>query len=125
MVALELAQEQRKEVAAGAGRGADCECSVKLAALLPRELLVELMLELEDALSLLVQDEPGLGRLNAAPGAVEERATEPLLQRADLEADRRLRYAQALGGLREALLLDDRHERRQLTGVHKHSLWTA
>ena len=50
---------------------------------------------------------------------------EPLLERAHLQRDRRLRDAEPLGRLREAAPLDDRAERRKLTRVHKQILSTC
>src|SRR5262249_6756825 len=55
-------------------------------------------------------------------GAVEQLAPEALLERAHLQADRRLRHTQALGRLREALALHHSAERRKLTRIHKQIL---
>jgi hypothetical protein len=82
----------------------------------------ELTLESEHSLRPAVEREPGLGRLDAAAGAVEQLAAEPLFERANLEADRRLRDSEPLGCLGEALKLDDRAERSELSRVHKTSL---
>ena len=92
-----------------------------------RDLLEQLLLEREQPLRAAVEPPPGLGRLDAAAGAVEELRAEPLLERADLEADGRLRDAEPLRRLREALPLDDGAERSELTRVHKHSImhWTT
>ena len=79
----------------------------------------ELLLEREQPLRAAVEPQPGLGRLDAPARAVEELRPEPLLERPHLEADRRLRHAEPLGGLREAAPLDDRAERRELARVHK------
>src|SRR5207342_1042177 len=62
-------------------------------------------------------------RFDPAARAVEEPLAEALLERPHLQADRRLRHAQALGGLREALALDDGAERGQLARIHKPSLY--
>ena len=53
-----------------------------------------------------------LGGLDAPAGAIEELQAEPLLERADLEADRGLRHPELLGRLREAPPVDDGAERR-------------
>src|SRR6185437_10544197 len=102
---LEFAQKERDEMPAGPGRGADRERAAQSAGLLAGEILVELVFELEHALGIAVEDEAGLGRLHAPPGAVEQPPSETLLERADLQADRRLRYTEPLGRLGEALLL--------------------
>src|SRR5207248_3865698 len=69
-----------------------------------------------------VEQQARLGRLDAPAGAVEEPLPEPLLERANLEAHRRLRDAEPLGRLREAPALDDRAEGRELPRVHKDTL---
>ena len=111
MLALELAEQDRDDRAARAGRGADRERAAELAGLALLELLDQLLLELQHPLRAAVEREPGLGRLDAAAGAVEQPAVEPLLERADLEADGRLRDPEPLGRLGEALQLDHRAER--------------
>ena len=98
VVALELAEEKRDEVRAGAGRGADRERALELAAL-GGDLVVELLLEGEHALRAAVEAEARLGRLDPAAGAVEQRLPEALLEGANLEADRGLRDAELLRGL--------------------------
>ena len=112
MLALELAEQERDDRAARAGGGADRERAAELARLALGELLDQLLLELEHPLRAAVEREPGLGRLDAAAGAVEQLLSEPLLERAHLQADRGLRDAEALGRLREALELDDGAEGR-------------
>jgi hypothetical protein len=124
-IALELAEQDRDDRAARAGRGADCERAAELAAFALLELLDQLLLELQHPLRAAVEREPGLGRLDAAAGAVEQSAVEPFLERADLEADGRLRDAEPLGRLREAPSLDDRAEGRKLPRVHKGMLCTG
>ena len=57
-----------------------------------------LLLRGENALRAPVEREPGLGRLDAASGAVEELASDPLLERANLERSGRLRHPELLGG---------------------------
>src|SRR5438309_2149698 len=71
-----------------------------------------------------VEATAGLGRLDPASRSIEELQAEALLERADLEAHRRLRDAELLGSLREAAPLDDRAERRELSRIHKQSLCT-
>ena len=83
------------------------------------DLLEQLPLEREQPLCAAVEPGPRLGRLHAAPGAVEQLLADALLERADLLAHRRLRDAEPLSRLGEALALDDRAERSQLPGVHK------
>jgi hypothetical protein len=67
----------------------------------------------------------GLGGLDAAAGAVEQPLSEALLERANLEADGRLRDAELLGRLREAPAVDNRTECGQLASVHKRILCTS
>ena len=55
----------------------------------------------EQPLRAAVEPKPGLGRLDPPPGAVEELRPEPLLERAHLQADRRLRHPEPLSRLRE------------------------
>jgi len=63
------------------------------------DLVVELFLEGEHALRAAVEAKARLGRLDASPGAVEQRLPEALLEGANLEADRGLRDAELLRGL--------------------------
>jgi len=60
------------------------------------DLLEHLLLEGQQALRAPVEPQAGLGRLDAPPRAIEELASEPLLERADLQTDGRLRHSQAL-----------------------------
>src|SRR5215216_3317843 len=99
MAALELAQQQRDEASAWAGRCADRQRAVQLARLLLRKLLLQLLFDLQHPLRALVQDETRFGRLDAPAGAVEQAPSEALLERADLQADRRLGHAETLGRL--------------------------
>jgi hypothetical protein len=123
MHASKLAQEQRNEVGAGAGRGPDCKHAAKSATLLLAQLVEELSLELEELPRPLVQVLAGLGRLDAPPGTVEQPTTEAFLEGAHLQADGWLRHPEPLGSLREAPPLDDLAERGKLTRIHKKSLW--
>jgi hypothetical protein len=65
---------------------------------------------------------PRRSRLDTSARAVEKPLPEAFLERAHLEADRRLGHAEALGGLGEAPALDDLAERGKLTSVHKDRL---
>ena len=96
-----------------------CKRAAELTAARGVELVEQLPLEREHPLRPAVERVPGLGRLDAPPGAVEQPLPKPFLERANLEAHRGLRDAQPLRGLREALPLDDRAEGGQLTRVHK------
>src|SRR5581483_837855 len=115
----ELAEELGDDDPAGPGRGADLERAGELLVALERDLRDDLLLERQQPLRAAVEAHPGLRRLDAAAGAVEELRPEPLLERPDLEADRRLRHPEPLRRLREAPALHDRAERGQLTCVHK------
>ena len=107
----------------GPGRGADLERAVELLARLLGHLGDDLLLEREQPLRAAVEPHSRLGRLDPPARAVEELRPEPLLERADLQAHRRLGDAEPLGGLREAAPLDDRAKCRKLTRVHKDSLY--
>src|SRR5262249_31059524 len=80
------------------------------------------LLRSEHALCVPVEALPRLGGLDAATRAIDELDAEPLLQRLDLQAHGRLRDAEPLGRLREALLLDDRDEGGELARIHAISL---
>ena len=107
--------------APGPGGGAHLEGAAQLAARARMELFDHLALEGKHPLGAAVESKAGLRRLDAAAGTVEQPAPEPLLQRADLEADGRLGDPEPLGSLREALPLDDGAERGKLARVHKHA----
>ena len=64
--ALELAEEQRDDGAAGAGRGADRERAAQRPAVAGVQLLDELLLELQHALRSAVEREARFRRLDAA-----------------------------------------------------------
>src|ERR671910_759070 len=119
---LKLAEQERKHRGARPGRAADLEPTRELALPLARDLLEERLFEREQPLRTPVEPLSRLGRLDPAPRAIEQPLPEALLERANLEADRRLRYAQLLGRLREAASVDDGAEGRQLAGIHKESL---
>ena len=114
----ELAEDLREDDAARPGRGADLERAGELAGRLLGELGDDVLLELQQALRAAVEAKPGLGRLDAPPGAVEELRPEPLLERANLQRDRGLRHPEPLGRLGERLPLDHLAKRLQLPRVH-------
>src|SRR5205085_2290834 len=114
-------QEERQNRAAGARGRADLEPPVQLARVARGDLLDDLLLEREQPLRAAVEDEPGLGGLDAPSRAVEQPLSEPLLERADLQAHRRLRDAEPFGRLREALPLDNGAEGREQDGVRRDS----
>ena len=116
---LKFAEQDRDDGATWAGGRADLERAAELALLAGLELLEQLTFEGEQALGAAVEREARLGRLDAATRAIEQLASKPLLERADLEAHRRLRDPEPLGRLREALPLDHGAERCELSRVHK------
>jgi hypothetical protein len=99
--ALKFAEEERQDGLAGARGGAELEPPAERSARLSRHLLEHLLLEREQLLGTAVEREARLRRLDAAARAVEQLPPEPLLERADLEADGRLRDPEPLGGLRK------------------------
>ena len=125
MPLLKLAEQDRKHRAAGPGRRTDLEPATELTLGVVAELLQHLLLEREQPLRTAIQPVPGLRRLDAATGAVEQLHADPLLERADLQAHRRLRHAELLRRLGEAAPLDDGAERCELARVHKQSLCTG
>ena len=114
----ELAQEHRDDRAARAGRGTERELPAERPFRIAGDLVEELPLEREHPLGAAVEPVPRLGRLDASSGAVEQLLAEPVFERTDLLADGRLRDAEPLGSLGEALALDDGAKGRQLAGVH-------
>ena len=116
---LELAEQVREHDRGGACGGADLEPSADWGVVLTRDVGEQLLLELEHPLCAAVEAEAGLGRRDAAAGAVEQLRAEPLLERPDLQADRRLRDSEARGRLREAATFDDGAEGGELTSIHK------
>jgi hypothetical protein len=111
MLFLELAEQEGDNRAARAGRSAKLERAGDRAFVIGVELLEQVLLGGEDTLSRCVEASPGLGRLDPATGTVEELPPEALLERADLQADRRLGDPEPLGRLPEALPLDHGAER--------------
>ena len=122
ILGLELAEQQRQDDRRRAGRGSEVERSRELALADRRDVLEQLILEREHPLRAPVEPPAGLGRLDPAARAVEQLLAEPLLERPDLEADGRLRDPEALRRLREALPLDDRAKRSELSRIHKQRL---
>ena len=108
----------------GPGRRADLEPARELALRFAAEIGEQLLLHREQPLRAAVEAVARLGRLDAPAGAVEQLQAEPLLERPDLQADRRLGDAELLRRLGEAPALDDRAERCELTRIHKQSLCT-
>ena len=122
ILGLELAEEQRQDDRGRAGRGTEVERSRELALADRRDVLQQLILEREHPLRAPIEPPAGLGRLDPAAGTVEQLPAEPLLESPDLEADGGLRDPEALRRLREALPLDDRAKRSELSRIHKHRL---
>jgi len=124
MQQLEFGEHDRQDRPAGPGRGTDLQASGELAVRLAAEIGEQLLIHREQPLCAAVEAVAGLGRLDPPPRPVEELQTEPLLERADLEAHRGLRDAELLGRLREAAAFDHRAERCKLARIHKQSLCT-
>jgi hypothetical protein len=120
--ALELAEQLGHDDRGRAGRGAERQRSGEVAVALRGDVVEHLLLEREQPLRAAVEPRPGLGRLDATPGAVEELGAEPLLERPHLERDGRLRDAELLGGLGERPPLHHGAERSQLARIHKRML---
>ncbi len=112
----------RQDASTGPGGGADLEPALELALGFLAEVREQLLLERDQPLRSAVEPETGLGRLDPAAGAVEELLADALLQRPDLQAHRRLRHPELVGGLREAAALDNRTKGRELLRVHKANL---
>ena len=119
--ALELAEQHRDDRATRPGRGAERKLATQHVAV-SCELVEQLPLEREHALRGPVEALPRLSRLDPSPRAVEQLRPKPLLERANLKADGRLGHPEPLGGLREALAVDDFAEGGKLTRIHKRSL---
>ena len=118
----ELAQEHGHDDCRRPGRSADRELARERALAVRGDLVQDLLLELQQPLGTAKQAQPGLGRLDAAARTVEQLRAQPLLERPHLQRDRRLRDAQALGGLGEAAALDDLAEGCKLACIHKQIL---
>jgi hypothetical protein len=125
MLLLELAEQQRDDRSAGARRRAEVERAGDRAQVVRIEILEQMLLGGQQPLRRRIEPAAGLRGFDTPPGAVEKLPAEPLLERADLEADGRLGHSQPLRGLGEALPLDHRAERGKLARVHKHSLCNA
>ena len=122
VLALELAEQQRHDDRRGACRRAELQLAGELALALAGDLVEDLSLEREQPLGAAIEPHAGLGRLDAAAGAVEQLRPEPLLERPHLQRDGGLGDAEALGRLREAAPLDHGAEGGELTGIHKQIL---
>ena len=122
MRALELAEEPRHDDRGRAGRRAHRERAGEVSVAFRRHLVEHLLLEREEPLRAAVEARTRLGRLDTTTRAVEKLGAEPLLERAHLERDGRLRDAELLGRLRERAPLDDGAERGQLACIHKRML---
>ena len=118
MPLLELSQHNGKHGPSGPGGSADLEPARELAVRLLSQLGEQLLLLREQPLCASVQPLTRLGRLDPAAGAIEQLAPETLLERPDLQADRRLGHSQLLGRLREAPPLDDGAEGSELPRIH-------
>ena len=119
---VELAQEHGHDDRGGTGRGADRELTRERAGALGGDLVEHLLLELQHALGPAEQPHPGLGRLDAAAGAVEQLGAEALLERPHLQRHGGLGDTEPLGSLREAPPFDDGTEGCKLARVHKRTL---
>jgi hypothetical protein len=119
---LELGEDDRQDAPAGPGRAADLEATGELPFRVVTELLEDLLLHREQPLRAAVEPHPGLGRLDAPAGTVEQLLPEPLFERANLKAHGRLRDAELVSGLGETPPLDHRAECGQLLRVHNNSL---
>ena len=122
MELLELPEDDRQDASTGTGGSADLEPALELALGFLAEVRKQLLLERDEPLRSAVEPETGLGRLDPAAGAVEELLADALLERPDLQAHRRLRHPELVGGLREAAALDNRTKGRELLRVHKANL---
>jgi len=122
MLFLELAEQEWDDRASGTGRRAQLERAGDRTLVVRVEILEQMLLGGEHALSRGVEAPAGLRRLHAPAGAVEQLPPEPLLEGADLQADGWLGDPEPFGSLGEALPLDHGTECGQLTRVHKHSL---
>ena len=111
MVLAELAEQERHDGAAGPGRRAELERAADRRSISAGDIAEQLLLLGQQLLRRRVQPQTRLSRLDAAARPVEQLRSEPLLERADLQADRGLRDPEPVGGLREALPLDDGAER--------------
>src|SRR5881394_1663899 len=114
MELLELPEDDRQDASTGTGGSAHLEPALELALGFLAEVRKQLLLERDEPLRSAVEPETGLGRLDPAAGAAEA-----LLERPDLQAHRRLRHPELVGGLREAAALDNRTKGRELLRVHK------
>jgi lipopolysaccharide/colanic/teichoic acid biosynthesis glycosyltransferase len=122
MQPLELRERDRQHRPSRSRRRADLKPARELALDLFSELGQELLLRGKQPLRAPVEPAAGLGRLDPSSRPVDELDAEPLLERPDLQAHRRLRDPKLLRRLREAPPLDDRAERSELPRIHKQRL---
>src|SRR5947207_10066489 len=118
---LELAQEEGNDDRRRPGGGADLQAARDRLLVPACDFGEQLLLELQQPLRASVQTETCFGGDDPPAGAVEQLRAEALLERANLETDRRLRDAEAHGSLGEASPLDDRTEGSTLARVDKES----
>src|SRR5207244_8911414 len=74
---VELAQQDGNDGAAGPGRGAELERPGERSLLAAADLVEQLLLESQQLLRGRIEPQPGLRRLDAAAGPVEELGSEP------------------------------------------------
>ena len=125
VVSESIAERYSRLAREGAGGRAELQRPGQHALVAGGDLLDDLLLEREQPLRAAVEPQPGLGRLDAPPGAVEQLGPEPLLERPHLQADGGLGDPEPLRGLREAAPLDDGAEGGELTRIHKRSLYLS
>ena len=94
--ALELAEEPWHDDRGRAGRRAHRERAGEVSVAFRRHLVEHLLLEREEPLRAAVEARTRLGRLDTPARPVEKLGAEPLLERAHLERDGRLRDAELL-----------------------------
>ena len=122
MELLELPEDHGQDAPARPGGRPDLEPALELPLRLVAELGEQLLFHCEEPLRSAIEPETGFGRLDAAPGTVEEPLAHALLERPDLQAHRGLRHPELVGGLREAATFDNRAKGHQLLRVHKRTL---
>ena len=114
---LELGDQSRQEMLAGAGRGADRHPAADEIAEV-HDLDPRLVVERDDLPGAAIEHLAGVGGLDVASRAVEEPGAELALQRAHLQAGGRLGDVHVLGRQREAALVDDLAEEAQVAKFH-------
>src|SRR5262249_30028444 len=94
--------QDRNDSAAGSRRGAECELAAQRT-VFACKLVEQLALHGEHPLRGAIELLSRLGRLDTPPGAVEQLRPEPLLERTELQADRRLGDGEPLSRIGAAL----------------------